>query len=114
MLLSKSIVNFGEIPLKGVYTDEISIVGGLEDFHYMSGSCFCTKVKLVGSTIKVEFTPSKTIDNLEKGQKKYKPANITIYLDKNVSEFITDEDGVRRLNPDKKTIVIPINYLAVG
>lgn len=114
MNLSKLKFDFGSIPLSGVYKDHIEILGGIEDFHYISGSCGCTKVSLKENKILLEFTPEKSIGQLKKGQTMFKPVYVNLYLDKEKPEFISDDDGRRILNPDKTKIVLPINYLAVG
>jgi hypothetical protein len=114
MRLSKESINLGTIPLQGVYKDEILIEDGLEDFHYMKGSCYCTSVKKVENKILVEFTPSKTIAELKKGERKFKPAFVYIWLNPNEPEFLVDDSGIKVANENKKQITIPINYTAVG
>lgn len=114
MELSKLSFDFGNIPVSGTYTSEIDVVKGFDEIHYITGSCGCTSVSLKDNKIHLVFTPEKSIGILEKGETKFKPVYVNVYLDKEIPEFISDSDGRRILNPEKKKIIIPVNYLAVG
>lgn len=114
MKLDKTTINLGAISIQGSYKDYITILEDVEDFHYMKGSCFCTKAKKTGNIIEVEFTPSATIGELKKGEKKFKPAFLYLWMNPEKHEYLTDDDGIKYENPDKKKITIPINYMAIG
>ena len=117
MRLSKSEFNFGRIPVNKVVSDETQILEGLDEFHYISisGGCSCTDAKLVGDKIKFTFDPSKKVGELKSGEQKTSPVYIILHLDKNVQEFVGDpKTGNRITNQDKKSIRLPINFVAYG
>ncbi len=117
MKLSKEEFTFGKIPVNKEVSDETTIEEGLRDFHYISvsGGCTCTNAYLEGNKIKFTFDPKKKVGELKPGEQKTSPVFLIIHLDKNVPEFIADPlTGKRITNTDKKSIRLPINYVAVG
>jgi len=114
MKLSKESFDFGRISNGGVYESSIEILDGVDDIHYVTGTCGCTEVSLKENKISVKFTPERSVGVLNKGETKFKPVFVNIYLDANEPEFIRDSKGVRIPNGNKNKIVVPINYLAVG
>ncbi len=114
MRLSKEAFDFGRIFNGGVYESSLEVLEGADEIHYVTGTCGCTEVSFKGDKISVKFTPERSVGVLNKGETKFKPVFVNIYLDANEPEFIRDDKGVRVSNPNKKKITLPINYLAVG
>ncbi len=117
MRFSKTEFNFGKIPVNKIVSGEAEILEGIEEFHYISisGGCSCTDAKLEGNTIKFTFDPAKKVGELKEGEQKTGPVYIIVHLDKDVQEFIADPlTGKKITNQDKKSIRLPINYVAYG
>lgn len=117
MRLSNTEFNFGKIPVNKIVAGESEILEGIEEFHYLSvsGGCSCTDAKLEGNKIKFTFDPLKKVGVLKQGEQKTSPVYLIIHLDKDVQEFIADPlTGKKMTNTDKKSIMLPINYVAYG
>lgn len=108
-------VEIGDILYTEVVNWETEILDGLEEIDYVDGGCYCTSPTIEGNKLKVVFNVKAAVGELKNNEYKATPKYVSIFLDKNEHEFISDPLSMKRIPNDKKRVVkVPIAYRAHG
>lgn len=115
VLFDKDSIELGDVKITSVHKATLS-VNDSSKIDYWEVSCGCTKVTMSGNTINVEFNVGHSIGQpLSPGQSSTKYRYIDFFLNPGEPEYVADAVTKKKLrNEKKKSIRIPINYIAHG
>lgn len=112
---SISSIELGEVSWDSQH-DVVITINDVSKLDYWEVSCSCTKVRIDGSNIHVNFNVANAVgERPAPGTTATRYRFVEFYLDPGVPEFVPDFETRRRSrNPEKKSIRIPINFTAVA
>lgn len=112
-------IELGNVPYDSKHTAIVKVVENPDEVDYVeNGSCSCTKVSYnpESAEITVDFDVEAAIgQKLKHGESSSRYRYVDVYLDKEEHEFVANPRTYKRTrNEKKRSIRIPINFIAFG
>lgn len=116
IILSKYEINFGKVHQEAKLEDYIT-VSDIDELDYWYVNCNCTKVKINGNKVQVDFDVKHAIGGkkLKGNETMTADRYIELWFDKDQPQYISNELTKKRENNNlKRSHRIPINFVAKG